>query len=136
MSDDPYKLAPEDRAAEIKRRSEAAKRRWESREAQRWWQRTLSDPVGRAEIWRILDELDSFRTHFPVAPAGVPDKYAVWFKHGRSTYGFELHQHLMVAARDQVMTMHDEHDPRFAKDALVQPNAERPDERDDYDRSD
>ncbi len=124
MSDDPYNLTPEDRAAEIQRRALAARRRWEARETQRWWQRTLSDPIGRAEIWRILDELNSFRTNFPVAPAGVPDHYAIWFNHGRSTYGFELHQHLMVAAREEVMTMHDECDPRFAKDPVEHPNAE------------
>lgn len=107
-------LSREDQEAAFRAKAEAAKRRWQDRKAQIFWRNVLADEVGRREIWRILDELDAFRTAFRVAPSGVPDKYATWFWHGRSTYGFELYQQLSVISREGIAAMHDEWDARFA----------------------
>ena len=89
----------------------------------------MDTEVGRREIWRMLDDLNAFRTEFRAAPNGAPDERATWFWHGRATYGFDFYQHLSVCAREGVALMHDEHDPRFAPE---EPSA-RLDERDDFD---
>jgi hypothetical protein len=113
-----------DRGEEIRRRQIAAERRLKENEGKRFWDRCLADPVGRKEIWALLnDRLNAFRTEFPFSPAGLPDQFAVWFKHGRSTAGFEFAQYLQMCSRDGFREMQDEYDPRFQPEPLDQPSA-------------
>lgn len=127
MSDEYHYLLPEEQADELRRRAEAAKRRWKQGEVKRFWQRILADPVGRAEVWRLLDEMGAFRTDFRFSPGGQTDERATWFAHGRSTYGFEFYQQLMVVAPEAIMEMHRQCDPRFAPEPEDQESHERDD---------
>ena len=115
MSEYAYELGP-DHAEEVKRRTELARQKWAETEVKRFWAKVLDQREGRAEIWRILNEWNAFRTEFRFAPAGMTDTAATWFWHGRQTAAFEFYQHLCVASRDGVNTMHDEHDPRYARE--------------------
>lgn len=122
--DEGYVFHNPDRGEEIRRRTEDAKRRLKEREGERFWSRCLSDPAGRAEIWRLLTDLNAFRTEFPASPAGMPDAAAIWFKHGRSTFGFDFFQYLTMCSRDGALMMQDEFDPRFQPTPIDQPNAQ------------
>lgn len=114
-------------ADEFRLSADAARRKWHERRREIFWRRMLADPIGRSELWRLLDDLNTFRTEFKIAPAGIPDKYATWFWHGRSTFGFDLYQQMMVIDRGAVLAMHDENDLRF----LPEPQEpSREDERD------
>ena len=123
MTDEDVYLLPEEQAAELKARSEAAKRRYKARESERFWAKTLQDPIGRSEIWRMLSDLNTFKTEFRITPNGSPDPNATWFWHGRATFGQDLYQHLLVCAREGVLKMHDEFDPRFQPDPIEHPNS-------------
>lgn len=92
-----------------------ARARKEAREQQRFWVSVLSTPIGRREMWRILDELGTFRVEFANGPVGFPDPHATFFKLGQSSYGQRFYGELLVWDRAAVMKLHDENDPRFVK---------------------
>lgn len=90
----------------------------ERREGEEFWRRTLADPVGRREIWRLLageGGAHVFEERFAVGPNGFPQTEATWFAAGEQAFGLRLYQHLMRIDRAGVFLMHDEHDQRFAK---------------------
>lgn len=97
-------------------RKRETKRQIAERRADEWWQRVLSDPVGRAQMWGILQtECHAFEERFACGPSGFPQPEATWFEAGKQSVGLRLYQTLM--ARDPVNTqqMVIENDPRFAK---------------------
>lgn len=87
------------------------------RQAQEFWQKVFADPVGRREMWAILEASHAFSERFAAGPAGFPDPLATWFHAGEQALGHRLYLTWMQLDRAGVLLMQDEHDPRFAKPA-------------------
>ena len=83
------------------------------RQAQEFWQRIFADPIGRREMWGILQEAHAFETRFACGPSGIPQPEATWFEAGKQDLGQRLFQSWTVLDRAGVFLMLDEHDPRF-----------------------
>ena len=129
MSDEPagYFFEDPERGDEIQRRASAAKRRLIERAGERFWERCLADPDGRKEIWRILTDLGTFATTFPVSPSGIPDGAAIWFWRGRESYGQDFWKFLLRADRKGTLAMMDEHDPKMQPTPIEDPRADMSD---------
>jgi hypothetical protein len=125
MADDPFTEPFEDQeqpdtaevdaadpAAHRKRLTKAALRH---RDIQRFWQGIFSDPIGRAEMWGILQQAGTFDDRFGVGPSGFPQPEASWFHMGARSLGLRLFQSWAALAREGVFLMQDEHDPRFTR---------------------
>lgn len=82
-------------------------------EARAFWGRVLGDPVGRRELWGILEALKWRETPFQVGPNGFPQPEATWFQAGQREAGLRLYHKLVHHTREGVALMLDEHDPRF-----------------------
>jgi hypothetical protein len=95
------------------------------REVQRFWQGVFSDPVGRAEMWGILQQAGTFDDRFGVGPNGFPQPEASWFHMGSRSLGLRLYQSWSAFARDGVFLMQDEHDPRFTRPKMPQVKREK-----------
>jgi hypothetical protein len=106
-----------DPAAHRKRLTKAALRH---RDIQRFWQGIFADPVGRAEMWQILQQLGTFDDRFGIGPTGFPQPEASWFHMGQRSYGLRLFQSWGALAREGVLLMQDEHDPRFVRPKMPQ----------------
>lgn len=87
----------------------------EEREATEFWRTVFADPVGRREMWRLLRDLHPFEERFACGPSGFPQPEATWFEAGKQAVGLHLYHHWTRVAREGVLMMLDEHDPRFAK---------------------
>lgn len=86
------------------------------RRADEWWRKTLDDPIGRRELWGIIQtECHAFDERFACGPNGFPQTEATWFEAGRQSVGLRIYQTIM--ARDPMNThqMLIENDPRFAR---------------------
>ncbi len=84
-------------------------------QAEEFWKRVLSDPIGRREIWQLLQTCHTFETKFGVGPNGFPNSEATFFHQGEQAIGQRLYQSLSIIDRAAVFKMHDEHDSRYAK---------------------
>lgn len=60
-----------------------------------FWQQVLADPVGRAEVWRILSSGGAFRAPFACGPNGFPQPEATWFKAGQQALVLGEYHRLM-----------------------------------------
>ena len=79
-----------------------------------FWAAVFSDPVGRAEMWRIIaSECRAFEERFVCSPTGAPNEQATWLAAGQQTIGLRLYQEFLVREHAGVLLMHHEHDPRF-----------------------
>jgi hypothetical protein len=87
----------------------------QEREAERFWAGVFNDPVGRREMWRLLQSAHPFEERFACGPNGFPQPEATWFHAGEQSLGLRLYQTWLCKFPDLVMLMHAEHDPRFAK---------------------
>lgn len=96
------------------RKAERRQKR-EAREAEEFWRAVFSTPVGRREIWRLLDEAGAFETRFACTPAGFPDPKATWFHYGQRELGQRLYQGWLFRLPDEIRLMHAENDRRFPK---------------------
>lgn len=105
------------RRAHRKRLTQAALR---DREIQRFWEGVFADPIGRLEMWRILDDAGTFDQRFGIGPSGFPQAEASWFNQGMRAFGLRLWQKWTSTAREGVLLMHDEHDPRFVRPKMPQ----------------
>jgi len=85
------------------------------RQAQEFWQRVFADPIGRREMWGILQSAHTFEERFACGPSGFPQPEATWFEAGIQSHGQRLFQSWTVLDRAGVFLMMDEHDPRFVK---------------------
>lgn len=79
-----------------------------------FWRRCLADPVGRRELWALLNDAHTFTPMFMASPVGFPDPLATWYSAGQTNLGQRLYLSWQKIAPDLVMLMHAEHDPRFA----------------------
>ena len=84
------------------------------RQAREFWRSVFADPIGRREMWGILQEAHAFDTEpFAYGPTGLPCMEATWFKNGAQRLGQKFFQDWSILDRAGVFLMLDEHDPRF-----------------------
>lgn len=84
-------------------------------EAKFFWAQVLGHPIGRREIWRLLEAMHPFETKFACGPNGFPQKEASWHALGEQQLGLRFYHSLLQLDRAGTLLMQDEHDPRFAK---------------------
>lgn len=87
----------------------------ETEEARQFWTTVLADPIGRREIWRLLNDAHTFETRFATGPNGFPQPLATWFHAGEQAWGQRFYQTLAIHDRAGVLALHDEFDDRFGK---------------------
>lgn len=80
----------------------------------RFWQGVFNTTAGRLAMWEILESTGWRETPFAVGPNGFPQPEATWFQAGERAFGLRLYHSWLKLARGGVITMLDEHDPRFA----------------------
>jgi len=95
------------------------------RDVEKFWKAIFDDPIGRAEMWSILQQAGTFDDRFGVGPNGFPQPEASWFHMGARSLGLRLFQSWMALARDGVFLMQNEHDPRFARPKMPQTKREK-----------
>lgn len=120
FGDDPENDLPSaqptvDAARPVSVRRQREKANLAEENAQKFWQRVFADPVGRREMWNILQEAHTFNERFACGPNGFPQVEATFFHAGEQAFGLRLYQSWMLMDRAGVMLMHDEHDVRFIK---------------------
>jgi hypothetical protein len=111
-----------DPAVHRKRLTQAALRH---QEVQRFWRAVFDNPVGRAEMWGILQQAGTFDDRFGVGPNGFPQPEASWFHMGARSLGLRLFQSWTALAREGVFLMQDENDPRFSQPKMPQVKREK-----------
>ena len=87
----------------------------EKREARLFWSGILADPIGRRELYRLLQSCKAFEQTFACGPNGFPQPEATWFHAGAHDFGSRFFQSLCVMDREGAFLMLDEHDPRFTR---------------------
>lgn len=108
-------VAPEDappNAADpvaYKRQRQSQRRR--RKEAVEFWGAVFANPVGRREMWAILEEAHAFEERFACGPNGYPQPDATWLNAGEQRFGFRLFRSWLRVCPDGVMLMIREHDP-------------------------
>lgn len=95
---------------EAKRRMRKAER-----EALAFWQSVFADPVGRREMWGILQACHAFEERFGCGPNGAPQPEATWLYAGEQKIGWQLYRSWMRLAPEGVFAMLQEHDPGIRK---------------------
>jgi hypothetical protein len=114
-----------DAASPIVHRRRLTKAALHHREVERFWQSVFADPVGRAEMWGILQNAGTFDDRFGVGPNGFPQPEASWFHMGARSLGLRLFLSWTVLAREGVAVMQNEHDPRFVRPKMPQVKREK-----------
>lgn len=129
MSDDEPQAEPEEGelpsgqatvdAASLKTlRRQRDKRTIEEREGDAFWASVFASPVGRREMWRLLDD-DCGLFHanaFACGPNGFPQPEATWFRAGAKDFARRLFDRWEVLDFQGVYMMRVEHDqPTFAR---------------------
>ncbi len=95
------------------RRARDRSRRTEQEEAS-FWRAVFNDKVGRRVMWELLtQDCGGFSPPFACGPNGFPQPEATWFAAGKYAIGQRLYQRWMQLAREGLLAMTDEHDPRF-----------------------
>jgi hypothetical protein len=87
----------------------------EKENSDNFWRRVLSDPVGRKEVWKLLQAGHAFEERFACGPNGFPQTEATWFQAGEQAFVLRIYQSLLVLDRDAIALMHDEYDHRFGR---------------------
>jgi len=85
------------------------------REHESFWKAVFADPIGRREMWALLQDMHPFETVFACGPSGFPQPEATWFKAGEQQLGLRLYQSWHQIDPEGVMLMQRENDSRFAK---------------------
>jgi hypothetical protein len=120
-SPEPRDLQPEDgigNAADPEAMRVAREKREEhASEAERFWRGVLVDPVGRREIWKLLQSAHTFEQRFACGPNGAPQPESTWFQAGEQSFGLNFYLMLQFIDREGVWRMQDEHDSRYARPA-------------------
>jgi hypothetical protein len=84
-------------------------------EASKFWAQVFAHPVGRREMWEVLQSSHTFEERFACGPNGFPQVEATWFHAGEQAFGQRLFLSWQRFNPDGVLLMLQEHDPRFAK---------------------
>lgn len=104
---------------------ETTKRQKRSKDkAADFWKRTLADPIGRQEMWGILEAAGTFKSVFACGPNGFPQPEATWCQAGTRDFGLRLYRSWLKIDHAGVFKMHEEHDPDFIKVKTVRKTRE------------
>ena len=85
------------------------------RESQHFWRSVFSVPVGRREMWAVLERCGTFETPFAASPTGFPDPVAAWHRAGQHSLGNSLYLSWLRLDPDGVNLMLREHHPQLKK---------------------
>ena len=83
------------------------------REGAAFWQGVFASPVGRREVWKLLNKFNTFKTVFADHGAGFPDNNETWYAHGQQMTGLGLYQTWIVKHTAEIGLMHQENDERL-----------------------
>lgn len=81
----------------------------EAREAAQFWRAALADPVGRREIYKVLNLSEAFSAPFAAVGVGFPDPHATFFRAGQISIGQRFYQMLAIVARDELFKLQDDY---------------------------
>lgn len=76
-----------------------------------FWTELLSTPLGRREMWGILDSGHAFQERFATGPNGFPQPEASWCEAGEQRLAFRLYLSWLRLAPDGVQLMLRENHP-------------------------
>ena len=82
-------------------------------EAAAFWTTAFSSPVGRRELWGILEAAGTFRQRFANGPNGFPQPEASWVYAGEKDMGMRLYLSWLALCPDGVAQMLREHHPQL-----------------------
>ena len=85
------------------------------KQATEFWQAMFSTPVGRREMWTILNDLHPFETMYGISPGGFPDPTATAAHMAVQQHGLGLFLKWQNRDPEGIRIMLLENDPRFAK---------------------
>ncbi len=105
--------ATEDAGSPKRVRSKKQRLELAKREADRFWRDVFANPVGRQEMWKLLQGCHTFEERFACGPNGFPQTEATWFEAGQQSFGLRLYQTWLARDPLAVAAMHREHDGRF-----------------------
>ncbi len=84
-------------------------------EAKAFWTAVFASPIGRREMWGVLQAAHTFNPVFAMGPTGFPDQAATWFQAGEQGLGQRLWKSWLAMDRDGVILMMNEYDPQLPK---------------------
>jgi hypothetical protein len=105
---------PEEEAQEragLQRKRQRARRADE--EAAEFWRGVFADPIGRREMWALLQNCHTFEERFACGPNGFPQDLATWYQSGERDVGMRLWRSWLRLAPEGVALMMRESDPVF-----------------------
>lgn len=112
--DIPYSLDdPLDNSLYNKKQKKNKRQLIEEENTKNTWKNILSHPLGRKEIWKIIDDMRPFQDIFACSPNGSPQVEATWFHAGIKSAGQKLYFKLKRLCPELVDVMHKENDPSF-----------------------
>jgi hypothetical protein len=98
--------APVDNAASRKayaRKVTALEQR--QRESQAFWEAVFATPLGRREMWAILDRAHALEDRFACGPNGFPNPESTWFQAGEKAVGLSLYLSWLKLVPNEVTLM-------------------------------
>lgn len=113
--DNAAETVTEDASSKKRYRKKVREQKVSDMEASEFWRQVLAHPVGRREIWALLESCHTFEERFACGPSGFPQPEATWFHAGEQAFGMRLYHSLIIHDRSGVFLMQDEYDTRFPK---------------------
>ncbi len=80
-----------------------------------FWGRVFADPVGRREMWTLLNKLHPFDVQMGLTPVGFTDERRTWMELAVQLSGQQIYQDWFTRFPEEVSLMRSENDPRFQK---------------------
>lgn len=102
----------------VDRKARARKQRkvdFERKQAVEFWRGVFENPVGRREMWKLLQEMHPFEPKFGCGASGFPQPLATWFEFGKQDVGQRIWESWTILDREGAFRMRDEFDPHFAR---------------------
>mgnify|MGYP001614381188 FL=1 len=116
-ANEPPPLDPDIPEEEARERVGLQKKRQRARradeEAAEFWGRVFADPVGRREMWALLQNAHTFEERFACGPNGFPQDLATWYQSGERDVGLRLWRSWLRLVPEGVNLMMSECDPLF-----------------------
>lgn len=84
-------------------------------ESKEFWRGVFASPVGRREMWKLLQDAHTFEERFACGPNGFPQPEATWFQAGEQSLGQRIYRTFARDHLEGVLQMHHENDPQFKK---------------------
>jgi hypothetical protein len=106
---------PDDAADEVAITAKRRRTRRRVNLAVEFWRDVFASEVGRAEMWKLLQDTHAFEERFACGPNGFPQTEATWFHAGEMAFGLRLYHSWLALDHAGVALMHSENDSRFPK---------------------